>query len=74
LLPRLFLRRKLSARGFRLTACLALLVSAISIASGCGGGGPENTPPSSSANSPSHKLRSCDPHSAVTHTQGREAG
>jgi hypothetical protein len=43
LLPRLLLRRKWAARGFWLTACLALLVSAVAITSSCGGGG--NTPP-----------------------------
>jgi hypothetical protein len=39
LLPRLFLTRKWAARRFWLTACLALLVSAIAIDSGCGGSG-----------------------------------
>jgi hypothetical protein len=43
LLPRLFLTRKWAARRFWLTACLALLVSAVAITSGCGGGG--NAPP-----------------------------
>jgi hypothetical protein len=43
LLPRLFLTRKWAARGFRLAAHLALLVSAVAIASSCGGAG--NAPP-----------------------------
>jgi hypothetical protein len=43
LLPRLFLTRKWAARRFWLTACLAFLVSAVAITSGCGGGG--NAPP-----------------------------
>jgi FG-GAP-like repeat/Bacterial Ig-like domain (group 3)/FG-GAP repeat len=43
LLPRLFLRRKWAAKRLCLTACLGLLVSAIAIGSGCGGGG--NAPP-----------------------------
>jgi FG-GAP-like repeat/Bacterial Ig-like domain (group 3)/Chitobiase/beta-hexosaminidase C-terminal domain len=47
LLPRLLGRRKWAARGYWRTACLALLASAIAIASGCGGGGGGNTPPPS---------------------------
>jgi hypothetical protein len=43
LLPRLFMTKKWAARRFWPTACLALLVSAVAIASGCGGGG--NAPP-----------------------------
>jgi Bacterial Ig-like domain (group 3)/FG-GAP-like repeat len=45
LLPRLLLRRRLSERGFGLTACLALLVSAVAMAAGCGGGGNASPPP-----------------------------
>jgi Bacterial Ig-like domain (group 3)/FG-GAP-like repeat len=43
LFPRLFLTRKSAARRFLLTTCLALLVSALAIASGCGGAA--NAPP-----------------------------
>jgi hypothetical protein len=43
LLPRLFLTKKWAARRFWLIACLALLVSVVAIASGCGGSG--NAPP-----------------------------
>jgi hypothetical protein len=45
LLPRLLLTRKSAARRFWLTACLALLVSALAIGAGCGGGGNAPAPP-----------------------------
>jgi hypothetical protein len=45
LLPRLFLRNKRAANRFRLTVCLALLVSALGIAAGCGGSGNTSPPP-----------------------------
>ncbi len=47
LLPLVFLRRKLAARGVWVTACigLALLVGMAASSAGCGGGGSSSTPP-----------------------------
>jgi hypothetical protein len=45
LLPRLFLRGRWAAKRFWRAACLALLVSAVAIASGCGGAANAPTPP-----------------------------
>jgi hypothetical protein len=46
LLPLVFLRKRLAARGAWMTACLGLiLLTAAAFASGCGGGGSNSTPP-----------------------------
>ena len=45
LLPLLFMRRKLTIKGFWFAASLLLVVSVAAIANGCGGGGSTSTPP-----------------------------